>query len=313
MIEGVDYSATAHALSPSVTSLQDYGKRFVGRYIVNDKSPGGRGITAAEYQRMTAGGIEVFLYWESSAAWMAEGFAAGVVAATNAMNNLRAVGMPLEMPVYFACDWDAEPWQQDAIDDCLRGCASVIGLERVGLYAGVYPLRRAMQNGTATWFCQTSAWSGGQILDGIHLYQYAYNQYIDGTNCDWVRAYQENYGQASKFIEKPDPKPLPGQIYADPEIPERIVEASKRETPSDVDVDGTTWRVMRRRFQAKRNTNVYAWPDAKGAPHTGPLLMAGAKVNADWLVRAGDRDWIVNEDGFYPAAAFTPKVEVSPR
>jgi hypothetical protein len=30
-----------------------------------------------------------------------------------------------------------------------------------------------------------------------HLYQYAYNKFIRGVNCDWTRALQEDYGQAS--------------------------------------------------------------------------------------------------------------------
>lgn len=217
-IEGVDYSRTPHAGSPSVAALTAAGKHFVGRYAVNDKSPNGRGITAEEYQRMRAGGIDVFLYWESHEAWMLDGFPAGVVAAVNAENNIREAGMPVNIPVYFACDFDAAPGDQAAIDECLRGCASVLGADRVGLYAGYFPLLRAMQNGSAKWLCQTLAWSGGNLLPQAHLYQYdTQGNYIDGTDVDLVRAYTDNYGQASKFEVPPEPThPVPDPIWWEP-------------------------------------------------------------------------------------------------
>jgi hypothetical protein len=216
-IEGVDFSTTAGPDSPSVGALNSSGTRFVGRYAVNDKAPSGRGITAAEYQRYASGGIDVFLYWEGAASWMLDGFAAGVAAAQNAQANLLAAGMPPTMPVFFACDVDATPEQQAPIDDCLRGCASVIGSARVGIYGGFYVVQRCSQNKTAQWFCQTLAWSGGQWFAGNHLEQYGFNDIIEGTDCDDVRALQANFGQASKFIggspvpttPAPAPKPTP--------------------------------------------------------------------------------------------------------
>lgn len=215
-LEGVDYSSTANAdWAGLARSLKAAGKHFVGRYAVNDKSPNGRGITAAEYQAMTGAGIGVFLYWESSEGWMTAGFDAGVYAAQNAQQNIVGAGMPVDTPVYFACDFDAAESDQPSIDDCLRGATSVLGFPRVGLYAGYYPLLRAKQNGTARWFCQTSAWSGGQLMAGVHLYQYDYNQYVYGTNCDWVRAYADNYGQAHP------PMPLP-EVPKEVTLPEGI-------------------------------------------------------------------------------------------
>ena len=223
MIEGVDYSSTAGSdWAGLAQALKNAGKGFVGRYAVNDKSPGGRGITATEYAAMTAAGIDTFLYWESHAGWMADGYQAGVNAAWNAVNNITAAGMPAGTPVYFACDFDAAPSDQPAIDDCLRGAASVIGIERVGLYAGYHVLKRSKENGTARWFCQTSAWSGGMLMEGVHLYQYDYNQYVYGTNCDWVRAYTANYGQAAPFttpVEPEPPKPV-GPSYPTDMSPE---------------------------------------------------------------------------------------------
>ncbi len=211
MIEGLDYSRGGPLTSAQLKAI---GKKFVGRYAVNDKTPEGRGITAAEYAELTAGGIDVFLYWQSTTNWMLNGYAAGISAAVNAQQNITAAGMPHDTPVYFACDFDASEDQQDLIDHCLRGAAKVLGPERVGLYAGYWPLLRAKQNGTARWFCQTLAWSGGRLLEGVHLYQYdTSGNFPFGVDVDWVRAYQENYGQAVPPVVIPSvpapPKPAP--------------------------------------------------------------------------------------------------------
>ena len=207
--EGIDYSRGGPL---SAAQLKAAGKAFVGRYAVNDKSPNGRGITATEYADLAKNNIGVFLYWESSEGWMRDGYAAGATAALNAQANIEAAGMPVTMPVYFSCDYDAPEEDQWRIDETLKGCASVLGANRVGLYAGYWPLLRAKQNGTAQWFCQTLAWSGGRLLDGVHLYQYDTNgNFINGVDVDLVRAYQENYGQASAFVNQP---PIPN--YPDP-------------------------------------------------------------------------------------------------
>jgi hypothetical protein len=200
MSELVDYSATANSdWAGLAAALKAQGKVGVGRYAVNDLSPNGRGIGPDEYAAMTTAGLETFLYWESSEGWMLNGEAAGMSAAVNAQANITRAGMPHDIPVYFACDFDAAESDQDQIDDCLRGCAKVLGFDRVGIYGGFYVVERCFENGTASWFAQTSAWSGGQWFEGNHLEQYAYNHIIHGTYCDDVRALQLTYGQASKF------------------------------------------------------------------------------------------------------------------
>lgn len=311
MIEGVDYSSTAGAdWATLAQSLAANGKHFAWRYAVNDKAPSGRGITAAEYQALTAAGIEVGVYWESSEGWMTDGYAAGVVAAVNAQNNITAAGMPTATPVYFACDFDAAPEDQPAIDDCLRGAASVLGPERVGIYGGYWVVKRCHENGTAAWFCQTSAWSGGMLYPAVHLYQYAYNQYFAGTNCDLVRAYQDDYGQAS-LHETPPPAPNP---YAAPEVPAWFARSVKSARPSDADVNGTRWHVCRRNVEAIAKTYRYSRPGIK-SPKAGPPVNVLDKVQIERVfVDKDGRQWFVSSDGcFLVAAKFTPRVRIAPR
>lgn len=222
--EGVDYSSTNGAnWGALAAALKAEGKSFVGRYAVTDKSPGGRGITAAEYQAMKAAGIEVFVYWEAQTSWMLGGWQAGVNAANNAVANLRAAGLPLDMPVYYSHDIEPDPSHYDEVDQCLRGAASVVGFDAVGLYGGYGIIEHVADvSHTAPWFCQTYAWSGGRLHPKAHLHQYNnYGNYINGTDVDLVAALQPHYGQASDFdgTEPPPPPPPPKPVHPDKRIP----------------------------------------------------------------------------------------------
>lgn len=309
MIEGVDYSRTAGPNSPSVASLKARGLAFVGRYAVNDHSPNGRGITADEYQRMTAGGIEVFLYWESSEGWMLGGNNAGIAAAVNAQQNINAAGMPSKTPVYFACDFDAAPSDQPALDDCLRGCAEVLGPERVGFYAGYYPLLRAKQNGTARFFCQTLAWSGGRLLDGVHLYQYGFNVYIDGTNCDLVRAYQPNYGQASLAVDVPQPlpEPVPQVPAAEPFDPDKFEHGLETGTDQYVGKQRYAYTDRIVTVRQGRSVPVYTRPGGKKVN----TLTEGTKFRSAFIADIGGKEWLIDHAGYaMNRSGLTPKLVI---
>ena len=263
-------------------SLKASGKFFVGRYAVNDKSPGGRGIGGAEYAAMRDAGIDTFLYWESSEGWMTGGYNAGVSAAQNAQMNIVNAGIPTATPVYFACDFDAEPSDQAAIDQCLAGAASVLGFNRVGLYAGYHVLLRSKQNKACQWFCQTSAWSGGMVMEGTHLYQYDYNKYIYGTNCDWVRAYADNYGQA---IPPAPPKPA----YPTPRpVPDALLKGQDH-----TDAKGNVWYAVHRTVNVVEGTKFYINASTRSKQADAPAPKGGKAVKIVGRVNA----WYVMEDG----------------
>lgn len=206
LIEGVDYSSTSHDNWAGLAeALKEAGMHFAGRYAVYDKSPGGRGITAEEYQALVTAGLDVFLYYEEDTAWMTNGWSAGVRAATRALDNIQKARMPQGMPVMYSHDIDPEPQHFEAIDECLRGAASVVGIERVGFYGGWLGIDHVHAAGTAKWFVQTIAW---QYQHGIHpaahLHQYnTGTNIIGGANCDLVAALKPHYGQASDFLLHP--------------------------------------------------------------------------------------------------------------
>ncbi len=205
MIEGIDYSRGGPMRAGAVAAA---GKHFVGRYAVNDLSPDGRGITASEYREMTSAGIDVFLYWEASEAWMLGGRNAGEHAARNAVENIVRAKMPVRMPVYYSHDIEPQEHHYPAIAECLKGAASVVGIERVGLYGGFGIIDYAATRGLATWFCQTYAWSGGQWSRFAHLQQYDnVGNFIGGVDVDLVRATVPHFGQASDFVTVPTTLP----------------------------------------------------------------------------------------------------------
>ena len=199
MAEGVDYSGTGSSdWTGLANALVANGKRFAGRYAVYDKSPGGRGITHAEYVALIAAGVDVFLYYEETESWMLEGWSAGVRAATRVLDVMATEGLPSGMACYYSHDVDPTPDQFAAIDDCLRGAASIVGLQRVGFYGGWLGIDHCSKANTARWFTQTIAWEYGRgVHPAAHLYQYdIYGPTIYGTPCDSVRSVKSSFGSA---------------------------------------------------------------------------------------------------------------------
>lgn len=202
-IEGVDYSWAR----PGGKTLKDAGKQFAVRYIPYP-GHGGKGLDAGELADLRANGLSVAMVFESYVSRVKEGFGAGAADATESVKQLANLGLG-NIPVYFAVDWDTTEGDQVVIDDYLKGAASVLGLSRVGVYGSYYVCKRCRDNKTATYLWQTYAWSGGQVLDGIHLYQYRNGQNLNGA-VDFTRALQDNYGQVSGGqVVNPTPQPLP--------------------------------------------------------------------------------------------------------
>lgn len=288
--EGVDYSRTPNAnWTALAAALNRQGKRFVGRYAVTDKSPGGRGITAAEYQAMKAAGIEVFCFWEANTSWMLGGWQAGVNAANNAVANLRAAGLPLDMPVYYSHDIEPNPAHYDEVDQCLRGAASVVGYDAVGLYGGYGIIAHVAEvSHTAPWLCQTYAWSGGRLHPGAHLHQYNnYGNEIAGVDVDLVAALKPHYGQASDFTGAPKPPPKP--VYA-----ERIP------IPGPIEAkvySGAIWLpTHKKRWKALRDTERRQFAQ-QDAPLVGSAIKKGETVTWDYSVFHDDVLWFANRNG----------------
>lgn len=203
MAEGVDYSWAR----PGGQALKDAGKVFAVRYLYPD-GQGGKGLDPSELADLQAHGIEVPVVYESYAGRAKEGHDAGVADAQTAQAALVAVGLPSGMPIYFAVDYDAPESDQPALNSYFDGVASILGLDRTGVYAGYWIVKRLSEAGKAKWLWQTYAWSGGNWFPGNHLEQYLNGQTLNGA-VDLVRSKQDNYGQPSKFGGATPPAPTP--------------------------------------------------------------------------------------------------------
>jgi LysM repeat protein len=208
--EGIDYSWAR----PGGATIKRAGKKFVVRYLFED-GQGGKGLDASELADLVANGLEIVLVYEAYAESPLGGRAVGIAHAQASQREINRLGLPKNSPVYFAIDWDASAAQQGVVDEYLRGAASVVGMERVGVYGSADVMTRCMQNKSATWFWQTYAWSRGRVQEGIHLYQYLNGQNLNGA-VDYNRTSLDNYGQVSKAGQINPSVPAPSQP-ADPQ------------------------------------------------------------------------------------------------
>lgn len=187
---GVDYAWQR----PAVTALVAAGKTFACRY----GGPGGTGkqLDAIEVAALTSHGISIV----SNAEGVANAFvdaAAGVAWATQARDHFRALGMPVDRPIYFSCDFNAANGDLMRIDTALRAAAGVIGASNVGVYGDAQVIGHCATTRSAKWFWQTLAWSDGQWSPLNHIEQYRNAVTLPGSTAviDLDRAMKQDFGQ----------------------------------------------------------------------------------------------------------------------
>ncbi|MDA8115288.1 MAG: DUF1906 domain-containing protein [Acidithiobacillus sp.] len=185
-IKGIDYAWAR----PGGAAIAERGYKFAARYLSYDP---GKTIYLAEAKDLLEAGLSIVLVWETIAERALTGYAGGVSDAQEAVKQAIRCGQPQERPIYFAVDFDASEAQQATIDDYLRGAASVIGLERIGIYGGYYVCQRCLDNRTARWAWQTLAWSGGQVDERAHIYQDGGTDFDGGADINQAR--KDDFGQ----------------------------------------------------------------------------------------------------------------------
>lgn len=213
MAEGIDYS---YGSGLTAAAMKNAGKHFACRYL--SPPPNSKNITKAEFDNLRKAGLGVVLVWEVGADRILSGRGGGVADARQADQQASALGAK-GIPIYFACDFDAAPGQQGVINDYLRGVASVIGLNRTGLYGSYYVVQRAFNAKVIRFGWQTYAWSGGNWEKRAQLQQYRNGVKLGPADVDLDRSTATDYGQwprpqAAKPpppAPKPVPKPAPVQ------------------------------------------------------------------------------------------------------
>lgn len=153
---GFDYSAGA--IPPK--TLQDYGALVALRYL----TPGypDKSLTVAEAQELLAGGMQIALFWESTAERMLRGGAGGMADGRSAAAALEALGAPAgSLTVYYTGDFDVTAAQIPTCLDYLGSARAALGhAGTAGCYGGLRLVSAAADHGFP--IIQTVAWSGGK-------------------------------------------------------------------------------------------------------------------------------------------------------
>ena len=179
-IFGVDY---AWGKVP-YDALKRAGVKYALRYISHDFA---KDLDTVELRELDKRGIQVGLVFESTANRALGGAAAGRLDATFSKARCRALGLN-DIPVFFACDWDATDAQKPTIAAYLRGAAAVMGKSRVGVYGSYYVVKHMVEHDVCDWFWQTYAWSGGLVHNQAHILQYSNGHNIGGLSLDYNKA-----------------------------------------------------------------------------------------------------------------------------
>jgi hypothetical protein len=169
------------------------GVTFVCRYLSYDTT--GKTATPGEVATLRAAGMALVFVWETTASRALAGMGAGQADATAALSQARGLGLPDDRPIFFAVDFDAVPTEQPKINDYFSGVASVIGLNRTGMYGGYGPVSRAFDAGKIRYGWQTLAWSNGKWDGRAGIQQYAIEQRMSAQDVDFNRSVLDDYGQ----------------------------------------------------------------------------------------------------------------------
>lgn len=192
-MRGVDYSWSR----PGGAAIKAAGYEFAVRYV-DYPGAAGKGIDANELADLRQNGLAVGFVFESTAGRMLEGGAAGAYDAGMVAQAFSQLGVPGNVPCYFACDTDIRPDQYPVLDDYLRGAASVLGAMRVGVYGEYDLIEHCHDVATAAWYWQTVAWSYSRRSQWCHIYQDGGTDFNGGADTN------EAYGTEQGFWKPED-------------------------------------------------------------------------------------------------------------
>lgn len=189
---GIDYSSGR----PSHAAMKGAGVGFVVRYIgsVNhgaDRDP--KFLSPAEAWSLHADGFDLCVVFETTAGRADGGRTAGLADARLAVAELAFCGLPVDLPVYFAVDYDATVGPR--ISAYFGAINEVLGLERTGGYGGYRVIEALFDKGLIAYGWQTYAWSDGRWDPRNHIEQYSNGQRVGGEDVDYDRSNKADFGQ----------------------------------------------------------------------------------------------------------------------
>lgn len=210
MTFGLDYSSGR----PSAAAMKAKGVSFVCRYIGSTVRGTGRSakwLTPTEAKARHDDGLAVVTVFEYAQKRPEDGGPAGTADAHTAVAELKYCGLPADLPVYWAVDYDTTVGPH--IRAYFKAIAAVVGLKRVGAYGSYRVIKTLLDEGLITYGWQTYAWSGGKWDPRAQIQQYSNNETVGGASVDYDRAMHANYGQwPAAGTLPPAVKPWPGKL-----------------------------------------------------------------------------------------------------
>lgn len=210
MTFGLDYSSGR----PSHAAMKAAGVSFACRYVGSTVHGTGRStkwLSPLEANDLHLDGFAIVAVFETTAKRAEAGHAAGAADAHTAIAELAYCGLPADLPIYFAVDYDTTVGPN--VTGYFQGVASVLGLGRTGGYAGYKVIKALFDKKLITYGWQTYAWSGGKWDPRAQLQQYSNNETVGGASVDYDRAMHADYGQwPAAGSPAPAVKPWPGKL-----------------------------------------------------------------------------------------------------
>lgn len=146
---------------PSPAQIVAAGYAGALRYVSLDAS---KNLTPAERDGLLAAGLAIGLVWETTAGRAAQGYGAGQQDVQAANAQVRALGYPASVPLFFAVDSPLTVAQVTPYAQGWQGLAEY----PVGVYGDADIIEGIT---LAPWKWQTCAWSNDRISPEAHIYQ----------------------------------------------------------------------------------------------------------------------------------------------
>jgi len=193
--KGLDFSTVAS--SSAIATLKKDGYTFVGRYMSGGLS---KDVKSTEAQALIKQGIQILIAAEGTGQEVKQGRNGGIAQAKRVLAQANEMKVPTNVVFYFAVDFDMTSSQETLLTEYLQGAASVVGINRVGLYGGYTAASYAVAHNLvakigschAVW--QTYAWSAGKWASGITVRQTKNDVTVAGLDADLDTAMCPNIG-----------------------------------------------------------------------------------------------------------------------
>ena len=188
----------------SAADLRASGAMGAIRYV-SDRRPGGdwmkgKPIQLPEARELYQNRLKIVSCYQfgkqDSADWLG-GQAAGVQHAQRGWQLHVAAGGSYAAPIYASIDDDPTPDQyRQLVAPYLRGWESVLGHQRVGVYANAPTIEWARQDGLGAYYWQHNWGSKGVVHPAAHLHQVEIDKRsVGGVGVDVNQILKPNFGQ----------------------------------------------------------------------------------------------------------------------